>query len=917
LTAIRSLCFLVLVGLSLLYADLFFQLNDPTRLLADVCFVAALLAVTVLTRRGLTRARSLERRLARLIEEGNPEMRNDLVNAIDFEDALSEGVRQPVSTELMERQIGIASEKARALKRLDSLEPPSLRKEGYLLLGSAAAACVLLIVFTDHFTNVVPRYLDPFGDHPPFSPTRLNVDPAGTTVEYGQSLKVNVATLGPKPAGVSLVLQDGKGRELAALPMFENGEGQYVQNLENLQDDGVYFVRIPGGRSKRYSLSVIKWPKIQSPTVTYEYPAYTRLAPETRYLNERIVKGYAGTKATITLYSNRPLKGGTLKVCARDYELRARDTNSVAGAFTIVTNGTFSASITDKEGHETREKLEGTVEVLPDLKPEIAIVSPGMDSFATPDAQIPINIEARDDLGIARVELLRSTNGSSDERKTVHTGDGSEKLVNVIDTLDLRALGVKPGDTIDYYATGTDTAPEAQHTAATPAYHLAVISHEQYRELLQTQMRAEDLTKKYNDLMDRLSSLADKQAALEKEVSQLKNNLEQNGALTPQEQQQMQQALAAQEELAKQTDQFASELKDMAQRPPVFDVEKDYQRSLEKFANRMEQARQAMARGSESLKQAGDKPAGQDGLPALESALREQREALARLGQNRDEFAKGVQQANRDIEKAYRLLEDVELFKALLERQKNLERQVRSYRDLASPGLDEQIRLKEFAEEQAAVEQAVSQLKEDFQSHAKDIEADYPQVAADAREIAGEIRERQIEDLMDSASTRLEWADARGGHEKAQEAYEEMQAMVSECDSAGGDAQAECELRLKLVNMTLGNTLRQLARGLKPGFGSGVGAGLSGQSGTGGGQTQFAVFGPDSFMPNRLSKGGGRSDRKSQAAPEQPEAVAASIEELAATKNTELELPGGGGERIMQEYRQLIQEYFRRVAEEQ
>jgi len=224
-------------------------------------------------------------------------------------------------------------------------------------------------------------------------------------------------------------------------------------------------------------------------------------------------------------------------------------------------------------------------------------------------------------------------------------------------------------------------------------------------------MRAEDLTKKYNDLMDRLNSLADKQAALEKQVSQLKNNLDQNGALTPQEQQQVQQALAAQESLGNQTDQFASEMKEMAKHPPVFDVEKDYQHSLEKFANRMEQARQAMARGSESLKQAGDKPAGKDGLTALESALREEREALARLGQNRDEFAKGVQQANRDIEKAYRLLEDVELFKALLERQKNLERQARSYKDLANPGLDEQIRLKEFAEEQAAVERSVSQLK--------------------------------------------------------------------------------------------------------------------------------------------------------------------------------------------------------------
>src|SRR5881394_2375646 len=110
LTVIRSLWFLVLVGLSLLYADLFFQLNDPTRVLADVFFVAASVAVAVFTRRWLTRATSLERRLARLIEEVNPEMRNVLVNAIDFEEALKEGVRQPVSTELMERQIGIAFE---------------------------------------------------------------------------------------------------------------------------------------------------------------------------------------------------------------------------------------------------------------------------------------------------------------------------------------------------------------------------------------------------------------------------------------------------------------------------------------------------------------------------------------------------------------------------------------------------------------------------------------------------------------------------------------------------------------------------------------------------------------------------------------------------------------------------------------
>src|SRR2546427_12390539 len=101
LTAIRSLWFLVLAGLTLLYADLFFQLNDPTRLLADVFFVAGSVAVAGRTQRWLKRATSLERGLARLIEEGNPGLRNDLVNAIDFGEALSEGLGQPGSRGLM------------------------------------------------------------------------------------------------------------------------------------------------------------------------------------------------------------------------------------------------------------------------------------------------------------------------------------------------------------------------------------------------------------------------------------------------------------------------------------------------------------------------------------------------------------------------------------------------------------------------------------------------------------------------------------------------------------------------------------------------------------------------------------------------------------------------------------------------
>src|SRR2546422_882848 len=143
LVVIRSIWLAALAGLALLYADLFFQFNDPSRLFLDLVFVASLIIVAVLTRHWLTRATDEERRVARLIEEGNPELHNDLINAIDFEESLQKHASQPVSKELMQQQIGIASEKVGGIKRFDSLKPPSLKKEGCVLLGSAALALIL------------------------------------------------------------------------------------------------------------------------------------------------------------------------------------------------------------------------------------------------------------------------------------------------------------------------------------------------------------------------------------------------------------------------------------------------------------------------------------------------------------------------------------------------------------------------------------------------------------------------------------------------------------------------------------------------------------------------------------------------------------------------------------------------------
>ncbi len=86
---------------------------------------------------------------------------------------------------------------------------------------------------------------------------------------------------------------------------------------------------------------------------------------------------------------------------------------------TLSRPGTFQVTLTDVEGFVSAEPFSGDIELVPDGKPFIAVVSPGMHSLAIPTAEVPIVMEANDDLGIGKVTLFLSHNKSSDTHKPV------------------------------------------------------------------------------------------------------------------------------------------------------------------------------------------------------------------------------------------------------------------------------------------------------------------------------------------------------------------------------------------------------------------------------------------------------------------------------------------------------------------
>ncbi len=909
------------------YIDAVAALSGHQRLALSTAFAAVIAATYILTRVLLNRAGCREKMLARLIESEHPEMNNDLVNAIDFDQRIKDRQTQNVSVVLMERGIDQAVNKFDRVENLDSLELPTMRAESRILKGVTVAWVALAAVFYGWFFAEIPRFVDPFGDHPRYSPTKLVVDPAGTTVDYGQDLTVTVTANGPMPKAVTLVAANPAGEVLSEVGMLDSADGTFFQTIENIRSELIYHARIERGRSKYYRIGLSKIPRIESVQVHYKYPDYTGVSEKTRALTnkESTLKGYRDTQVTMAVQSNRPLEAGIVTVGDSQYRFRKATENTVEATFPLVADGEFSVVVTDIEGNDSTDTFAGKVKLIADGKPFVAIISPGMNSLATPTATVPLVIEAQDDLGIQNVSIFRSHNESDDARKVLFDVNEAEGSVRVAEEFDLADLGLRPGDTIDYYATATDSLPEAPQTAASEAFTLQIISEEEYAKYMQSQMTAKDLRLKYDNILAKMDELLEAQQQLRRQTSDLEQQIQENKA-DPNSQSiedRLAELAQKQAELGDRTRSLAEQLQKESQAAPVFDIEKDFKLALSDFSQRLGNAKGHMDAGAGKIKEGSASPGNCPG--SLAQAGDEQEKALKELGQQTQELRDTIQQANREIEKMYNLMADVETFKQMYLAQKHLTRQTRSLSDVTTPDFDAQVRLKELAENEALVKNELDELKKKLREHGAEIEKDYPKVAADAYTIAREIERRNITGLMQEGEDFLNEGDGQQAYPKVRDAHAQMHAMISFCESAGGKACNQCELRLKIQMMlNPGQTMDQLAQSL--GLGSmGMGMGFAGAmgrgaAGTGGGQSNVAMFGGETFGKNLLTDGTSigteHVDAETIETPGNPDPLAGNVEELSSQKKNDAEFDVEGQGRMMAEYNRIIEAYFRRLAED-
>jgi hypothetical protein len=106
----------------------------------------------------------------------------------------------------------------------------------------------------------------------------------------------------------------------------------------------------------------------------------------------------------------------------------------------------------------------------------VTIAEPGRDTKVTRLEEVFASVEAEDDYGVARVELVYSVNGGAEQTVALHqAGARRTPEVTAGHTFFLEELPLKPGDVVSYYARARDNdAVSGAHSAATDIYFLQV-----------------------------------------------------------------------------------------------------------------------------------------------------------------------------------------------------------------------------------------------------------------------------------------------------------------------------------------------------------------------------------------------------------------------------------------------------------
>ena len=930
LQGVKYFCAAVLAAFVL---DVVFHLTAGWRLGLLLALLGGVLGLVVFSwRLAFVRRNRLEH-IARFLETRDPALGSRLINLLQLSEQAGDPSVAPLTRELARQAVENYAAELRVLPlaklaRTDGLQRQVKRALWALLIFTALLAAAFQIS-----TVELARFADPFGDHPPYSFTRLSIvqpGPDGTNVLYDQGLVIRVKAAGHQPPDVFLTaFPPGHPGQALTLPMFEKSGGGYDQLLDGVRTGLVVFAhtRDHASESKQVHIGVILTPQLEQAWVRIAPPAYTGIPPAEKPYVFKGVQALAGSEIRFRLRSNRPLREGLLTITAGDQNprrvsLKKSGEKEVSGAFTAADSGRLTFALTDADGLPSQADLEGALTVTHDLPPEIHLANPDHDAFVAMDFKLQAQIEASDVFGLREIRLHRGLNGVYCAPKVYSYTNIMHDSRETFD-FDFARLGVGPGDLVSLYAEAVDNAPQP-HLARSQTVSLRIISVEDYNNFLRRQTDIADAEAKYAGLNDDLQALVGQQKQLGEAIQKLQTQLDQ---ADPKQRdahaEQLDSLVAKQNELNEKLNRQAERMDNFVRENPVYDVEKDLQERLRRQGAAIRESTQANDQATRDVARQSSPPGGPRQLSPkmLGDFKNASDEQVARLSGVQEATGKQVVQVLDDMDQMQELVKDFNQFEALYHAQQELAQQSQPYNRPGQLDREDQLSLKDLAGTENRVADLLGQLQDKLRLDAQAAEKLFPQAAQSGKDLADAIGERRLQPLADQATGQMLSANGEESFNLADRLRAEMEKMFSQCQGGNCPSADELDTYLKLQRLNPNQNFAQMARSRKfrtPGRGraEGQGEGETGQAGfamTDGSNPN--VLGNES-SPNQSGKTARQSSRFGKGAGVLAGSDRGEIGKPDTLKNLNPVNRQSGAvasETVIEEYNEVVENYFKAI----
>jgi hypothetical protein len=908
---LRGVQWLLLVLVVLLVTDVFLHLDAPLRLtLSLIAALSALGLFAWLAHQAWFFTNPTER-TARLLESREPELGSKLINVLQLREKFvaSEGASALTRT-LATQAVDDAAAEVREVRFMPLTREPGVGRNLRNAFFSGGVFVLAAVGTFQAFSTTLIRFLDPFGDHPPYSLTNLWLDePAqrGSSVLYREGFTVKCRWSGHDPKELFLTAHPpGEPEKSVTIPMFAQEKGVFVQKIEDVRTNLVIHAHTRNGwsRSRTHPLTVLLTPQFLVASVSVAPPEYTGLAAKGGEFGFGGLNALKGSRVTFRIASNRPLKEGVITLATASGKPQAiklapdkEKPDEVSGSFIAADSGRMTFALTDIGGIPSDAEKSSAFTVTHDLAPQVAIAEPARDGFLVEGHPMNARITASDDYGLKTLRVMVSRNEKYAEpvERTFKEITRNEAL-----TLPL-SEGVKAGDVVTLFAEAIDTHPTPPHVARSETRRLMVISKEQYNDFMRQQHDIADLEAKYAALMEQHQQLLDQQKKLAEEAAKLVDSKK------PEDQQKRAELQERQDELNKDLLKSAERMEQFVAEAPLYDVEKSFQDDLKQAA---QEVRDSVA--------ANQKAGGLQ--PDSKSFAQEAKEHHERMAGAQQEAQEKIEKAIAELSQLQEIMKDFNRFKMLFEQQQQVTAQTEPYLHKQTSTEADQLAVQDLGAMERAVGSELTELAEKLRADAAAAEEKFPKAAASARKLADAMEDVRMDNLASKAAQKMLAGDGKGGHQGAQRLEQEMRALFGECKGGEGEMSDELDQFLSLSqcmnpSMGQGSLFQQMMQSKK----FGKGKGMSGSQGMGMGGFMMGddpagsqnVYGAEERL-GRVNKGSGEGQTPPAAdVSMQPSITKSDISTGATEVNRATDaIPAAT---LIEQYRGLTEAYFDRI----